>query len=42
MVGWINQFRDRDQVGAFVIREINFRGLIKLESPLTMYATISF
>jgi len=42
MVGWINQFQDRDQMGAFVVREINFRVLINLDSPLTMYATISF
>jgi hypothetical protein len=42
MVGWINQFQDRDQLGAFVIREINFMVLIKLGSLLTMYATISF
>jgi len=42
MVGWINQFQGREQMGAFVITEINFKILIKLESPLTMYATISF
>jgi len=42
MVGWINYVQDRDQMGTFVIREINFMVLIKLGSVLTMYATISF
>jgi hypothetical protein len=35
VVGWINQFEDWDQLGAFVIREINFKVLINLGSVLT-------
>jgi len=42
MVGWINQFQDSDQVGAFMLMEINFRVLIMMVSVLSMYPTISF
>jgi hypothetical protein len=42
MVGWVNQFKDRDQMGAFVIREMNFRALTILGSVWTIYGKISF